>query len=222
VLNVDGKAFRSLRLLLTRPGFLTREIFRGRRASYISPIRAYLIASVLAFAMSALFGGFGDVDFEYTPDAGEVPNPALMERAAEAERTITTALNVWMPRAMFLLVPLFAALVMLVRRGSGHTFPHHLYFALHVHAAWFFANAVDSLFEGLVPAPAATTVADIVLELFMAGYFVVAFWRVYETTFWGALWRSATVAVLYMAALLLTLIAIAAPTMLPYFTGQSA
>jgi hypothetical protein len=119
VLNVDGKIFRTLRLLLTRPGFLTREIFRGRRASYLSPIRAYLIASVLAFAMSALLGRFGDVNIEHTPSPGETPDPAALERLAEGERTIETALNVWMPRAMFVLVPLFAALVMLVRRNSG-------------------------------------------------------------------------------------------------------
>ncbi len=53
VLHVDGKIFRSLRLLLTRPGFLTREIFAGRRASYISPIRLYLTPSILAYALGA-------------------------------------------------------------------------------------------------------------------------------------------------------------------------
>jgi hypothetical protein len=220
VLNVDGKIFRTLRLLLTRPGFLTREMFRGRRASYMSPIRTYLIASVLAFGMSAVFGQIGDVNFEYTPDPGETPDPVLMERTAETERTIVTALNVWMPRAMFVLVPLFAALVMWVRRGSGHTYPQHLYFALHVHAAWFFANALDSLFEGLVPLQAATTIADIALEIFIVVYFVVAFWRVYATTLWGAIWRSLTVGALYFLALMVTLVAIAAPTVWPLFLNQ--
>src|SRR5688500_699872 len=62
VLNVDGKIFRSLRLLLTRPGFLTREIFRGRRASYVSPLRLYLLASVLSFALGAMFGGLDAVN----------------------------------------------------------------------------------------------------------------------------------------------------------------
>jgi hypothetical protein len=221
VLNVDGKIFRTLRLLFTRPGFLTREMFRGRRASYMAPIRVYLIASVLAVAMSTLFGRFGDVNFEYTPSPGEIPDPAALERAAETERTIVTDLNVWLPRAMFVLVPLFAGLVMLMRRQSGHTYPQHLYFALHVHAAWFFANAADSLFEGLVPSQSATTVVDIVAEVFMAGYLVIAFWRVYETTFWGALWRSLTIGALYLIALLITLIAIAAPSVLPYFLGQA-
>jgi hypothetical protein len=30
----------------------------------------------------------------------------------------------------------------LVSRRSGRNYPQHLYFALHVHAGWFFAGAV--------------------------------------------------------------------------------
>src|SRR5262245_26809083 len=48
--NFDGKVFRSIWLLFARPGFLTREAFLDRRASYVSPIRLYLIFSVLFFA----------------------------------------------------------------------------------------------------------------------------------------------------------------------------
>jgi hypothetical protein len=54
LLHVDGKIFQSVRLLLTRPGFLTAEYFRGRRATYVSPIRLYLIFSVAFFAVSSL------------------------------------------------------------------------------------------------------------------------------------------------------------------------
>ena len=32
LLDVDGRIFRTVRLLLTRPGFLTREHLAGRRA----------------------------------------------------------------------------------------------------------------------------------------------------------------------------------------------
>src|SRR5262245_54559069 len=56
LLHVDGKIFKSIWLLLTRPGFLTHEYFLGRRARYISPIRLYLIFSLAFFAASALPG----------------------------------------------------------------------------------------------------------------------------------------------------------------------
>jgi hypothetical protein len=220
LLHVDGKIFRSLRLLLTRPGMLTREIFAGRRASYISPIRLYLIASILAFAASALFGRFGEVDFSYTPDAGETVDPAMLERAAEVERTISAALTVWMPRAMFVLVPLFAALVMLFRRRGGHTYPQHLYFALHVHAAWFFAVAAKESVEA-VPLSLVAAAGGILAWLYIVVYFPVAFSRVYETTILGTLWRTATIGVLYVAMLFATVLAIVAPTVWPFFFGPS-
>ena len=222
VLNVDGKIFRSLRLLLTRPGFLTREIFRGRRASYVSPLRLYLVASVLAVAIGA-FGGLDEAELQYTVEPGDTEATIEEGRARieAAERTITTAFNVWLPRAMFVLVPLFAALVMLSRRGSGLTYPQHLYFALHVHAAGFLTNALDSLFEAVGPLAFAAPVVDIVTELYIVGYFFIAFRRVYETTIWSTLWRGLTIGFVYVAVLLLVFLAIAAPTVWPLFTDQS-
>jgi len=224
LLHVDGKIFRSLRLLLTRPGFLTREIFAGRRASYVSPIRLYLIASILSFAISGLVGRYDEgVTGEYIPDPGETVDPAVLNRMSEVELTVSTALNVWLPRAMFVLVPLFAALVMRRRRHSGHTYPQHLYFALHVHAAWFFALAASSLLQAaLVRLPYAALATDIGAELYMIGYLFVAFRGVYETTIWGTLSRTVIIGSLYLLALLITLAAIAAPTMLPLFFGQTS
>lgn len=220
VLNVDGKIFRSLRLLITRPGFLTSEIFLGRRASYESPLRLYLLMSILAFVFGATFGGFDAVNIQYTADPGEVVDPAIVERAAQTERTITEAVYVWLPRAMFVLVPLFAALVMLLRRGTGHTYPQHLYFALHVHAAWFFANALDSLSEP-IRVPYVATIVDIVTELYMVAYLPIAFWYTYRTTVPSAIWRSAIIALLYFLALMVTLIGIAAPFAAPFLFGRA-
>src|SRR5437762_12395438 len=52
--HVDGKAARTLKLLVTKPGALTKEFLEGRRARYISPLRLYLTCSLLFFALSAL------------------------------------------------------------------------------------------------------------------------------------------------------------------------
>jgi hypothetical protein len=222
LLHFDGKIFRSLRLLLTRPGFLTREIFAGRRASYISPIRLYLLASVVAFAIGA-FGTLDQANLQYIPEAGD-SEATIRQGEAQleaAERAFNTAMNVWLPRAMFVLVPLFAALVMLFRRGSGLTYPQHLYFALHVHAAGFFAYALDSLFEAVAVLGFAASAMDVATELYMLGYFFVAFRRVYETTIAGTLWRGLTIAFIYLAILLLVFLAIGAPAVWPLFTGGS-
>jgi hypothetical protein len=43
-----------------------------------------------------------------------------------------------------------------------------------------------------------------------------------KTTFWGAVWRSLIVGALYTVALILTLLAIAAPTVLWLITNPSS
>jgi hypothetical protein len=53
-LHVDGKFFQSMRYLFTRPGFLTKEFVDGRRTRYSNPIRFYIFASFLYFAVGAL------------------------------------------------------------------------------------------------------------------------------------------------------------------------
>ncbi len=54
ILDVDSRVLRSLRMLFTRPGFLTTEYIKGRRISYLPPVRIYLVASILFFLMLSL------------------------------------------------------------------------------------------------------------------------------------------------------------------------
>ena len=51
--ELDSKLFRTLKLLLLKPGRLSAEFSRNRRASFVSPVRLYLFASVIyLFAVS--------------------------------------------------------------------------------------------------------------------------------------------------------------------------
>ncbi len=49
ITHFDGKFFTTLRVLLTRPGFLSAEYMRGRRMSYLNPVRMYVFTSALFF-----------------------------------------------------------------------------------------------------------------------------------------------------------------------------
>ena len=49
----DGKLARTLRLLLCRPGELTLAALEGRRMRYVSPVRLYLLCSLLYFLIAA-------------------------------------------------------------------------------------------------------------------------------------------------------------------------
>jgi hypothetical protein len=49
VLHVDGKLWRTLPLLATRSGFLTRDYVEGRRVRYISPVALFLFTIFLTY-----------------------------------------------------------------------------------------------------------------------------------------------------------------------------
>jgi hypothetical protein len=49
ITHFDGKFFSSLKWLILKPGFLSKEYMIGRRASYLNPIRMYVFASALFF-----------------------------------------------------------------------------------------------------------------------------------------------------------------------------
>lgn len=47
--HFDSSFFHTLRYLLLKPGFLTREYMEGRRVSYLHPIRMYVFCSAIFF-----------------------------------------------------------------------------------------------------------------------------------------------------------------------------
>ena len=47
--HADSRLWRTLAALLFRPGFLTAQFLAGRRASYLPPVRLYLVLSVVFF-----------------------------------------------------------------------------------------------------------------------------------------------------------------------------
>ena len=47
--HFDGKFFSTLKFLLFKPGFLSKEYLKGRRTSYLHPIRMYVFTSAIFF-----------------------------------------------------------------------------------------------------------------------------------------------------------------------------
>ena len=88
-LEIDGRVARTLRLLLFRPGALTREFNAGRRQRYVSPLRLYLFASLLLFGTLSLIAKFElGVDTDVTAqsfDAGKDVGQAAARDSKEAE-----------------------------------------------------------------------------------------------------------------------------------------
>jgi Protein of unknown function (DUF3667) len=52
--NLEGKLWTTLRVLITQPGELSLEYFRGRRTRYFPPLKLYLTMSVIFFSLATL------------------------------------------------------------------------------------------------------------------------------------------------------------------------
>jgi len=199
--HVDGKFLTSVRLLLLKPGTLSREQFEGRRAPYVPPIRLYLVLSVLCFAALA-FAPLRGPRFSCTT--------CPEETRARVEQEMREAVGHWTPRAMFVLVPIFAGLVAVVARPSHRNYPQHLYFAMHVHAAWFLVGAVAAL-TGLALGPARGGAVATVLGVWALLYFAVAFHRAYQSSVFRAVVAAVLVPFAYLIAIAVAMLTIIMP-----------
>jgi hypothetical protein len=56
-LSTEGALWRTLRLLLFRPGELSRQYLSGRRKHFVLPLRLYLTVSVMALLLLRVTGG---------------------------------------------------------------------------------------------------------------------------------------------------------------------
>ena len=166
----DNRFLRSFRVLLLQPGVITSEVLRGRRATYITPLRLYLFASVTYFLVAAAAPNVRRPDPVDIPGDSELkidilnPQQLTPEQKERLDRDIARAPGLLrplfaaivtdpvgfrraflaaFPRAIFVLVPVCAAMIGLFFRG--HRYPQHLVFALHVQAAVFLVLAVRQL-----------------------------------------------------------------------------
>ena len=54
--HVDSKIFGTLKILVTKPGELPAEFFRGRRKPYMSPLQTFFVCNLLFFVLQPLTG----------------------------------------------------------------------------------------------------------------------------------------------------------------------
>jgi hypothetical protein len=87
---LEGKLWKSLLLLLFRPGQLTLEYINGRRVRYIQPLRLYLTFSLIFFAVVKLTGHddvLADDEAARTPPAATAPAGAVEKAHTKARTT---------------------------------------------------------------------------------------------------------------------------------------
>lgn len=167
VFQLESRLWRTVWALVRRPGLLTREYNAGRRVRYTTPLRLYLLTSFVFFFVAALTPQHKVTSADLQIEAGShqaalrhLPPPTswfdkrIRERLGITDHIDAETANVAnarareflvanTPKVMALLVPLFAALVMLLFRGRFYV--EHLVFSLHVHSFYFALGALAEL-----------------------------------------------------------------------------
>jgi hypothetical protein len=159
--QLESRLWRSLWMLFRRPGLLTREYNAGRRVSYTTPLRLYLIASVVYFFVGGVMPQRSEPTIKFDPptvtDQQEIEKSPpfvrhIMERVMEAQkdpqaagRRVQQTLAEWGPRIAAGLVPWLAILTWLFFRRPKLFFVEHLVFALHTHATAFLLMTLHEL-----------------------------------------------------------------------------
>lgn len=230
----DGRVARTVRTLLRHPGALTVEAMEGRRVRYVSPVRLYLLASLVYFLCAIAVPNLRSIEPVKLPGSdSEVirmdPSGHLVgltgEERAEALKNLERA-PWWaqavmrpilldpeafrlrylqtLPRVLFVLVPVFAGIVALFY--WRRPFPEHLVFAVHLHTVIFIVLTLRELSQ-LARSAVVLDVAQLAATLGIAAYSLIAFRRVYRESWWRIVAKAFGIAFLYAIAGMTTLLA---------------
>ncbi|MEO0424688.1 MAG: DUF3667 domain-containing protein [Pseudomonadota bacterium] len=164
-LQLDGRVARTLTTLVRRPGELTRQYLAGRRQLYTSPLRLYLVISVLFFLVAAGVVGQGALLSE---------SQTIESHASQQAQFLSDQL----PQLMFLLLPVFALLLKLTFRARRYF--HHLVHSLHLHSAAYLVLALLLPLERAAETNVFLLTVQLALLAYLLAYVVTSLRRVYE------------------------------------------
>ncbi|MFZ2492231.1 MAG: DUF3667 domain-containing protein [Thermoanaerobaculia bacterium] len=207
IVHLDGKIVQTLKLLVSRPGELTRQFVAGRRVRYIGPIRLYLTFSILFFALAAVFpsatGGAFKVGLTpATPGERQSDFRQRLEtatRKAGQQGGVGVVVMHNLPKSMFVLMPLFGVLTWAFYRRDQRYYIAHLYYAIHFHAFVFLVLSIALLFSLAGPAG---RIAGALLFWSIVPYHFIALRRVSGGSRWATFWKGFVIGAIYWFLLL--------------------
>lgn len=241
--SIDGKVLTTLRLLLAKPGALTAEYLRGRRARFLPPLRLYLLCSLAFFLIRAAAPDQRSATaraIEARADSVTAANHADSATMARRIDSVNATSHNWLwkrmktqglrvsndgksfmtdfhartPQVLFVLMPVFAVLLAAAYRSRRRQYAAHLIVSLHLHAFVFAALSIAMLVALATPRVVRGPLTA--LEFcWMAAYVPLALRRVYGGKLYAAVGRSLALSTAYAALALLAVSALA--SMLLFF-----
>jgi hypothetical protein len=150
--NVDGRLWRSVVALLSKPGFPTAEYFAGRRGRYMRPFSLFVLLNVAFFFVQPYTGLL-----RYTYEMYTSSNDGLAAMAKAKQHELGLSPVAFSQRMddelrdekkslLLVAVPLFAAVLLLLYAGSKRVYVEHLVFSVHAYAFILFYFTAFSTF----------------------------------------------------------------------------
>jgi hypothetical protein len=205
---VDGRLIRSLRYLVSRPGFLTVAYLQGQRKPYLGPLPPFLVANALFFASESLTGGRVFTTplnaHLHTQPWSQAAELLVSHRLAAKQTTLdlyapvfdhAVAVNA---RSLIVFMALsFVAALAMVFPGSKRPPVAHALFSFHLYAFLLLLFSVATLGGAGFASEGLDDLLSITLLLACAVYLYISTGRVYGAT---SARRMAKVAILTAAA----------------------
>lgn len=208
-----SKLWQTFRLLLFKPGQLTRDHWSGRRKRYLGPVKLYLIFFALSLVLYSIHQTTAvyDVRTLARSDArGKIMeglNKMAAKRGVSTEQLSQEINTRWQSYISFsqIAYPLFVAVILkLLLRRRGLYFAEHLIFALHVLAFMLASSALLwPLFAVVGIQPAAYRFLPVVLLTTVSAawgvaYLILALRRAYAEPWSAAIFKSGAVFLSYL------------------------
>jgi len=156
---LDSKAFRSLWLLIRKPGYLSSEFFRGRRVQYLKPLQLFVFLNVVYYFSLSLFVATTFTTplatqllmNDYYPAHArrqvdlKMQTDHITYQALEAKYDQKT--GILSKTLIFLLIPIFAGLFYVLFFKKRRYFVDHVVVATHFYAAtnWYCAATASAI-----------------------------------------------------------------------------
>jgi len=188
IFSFDSRFFITLKYLMIKPGFLTKEYWAGRRTTYLPPLRMYLVLSVFYFFLHSIMDeGLLHIIIDKSPQNNPktfafntdgvpqffhfiVDNLNKGIKVTDERQLSKDFMGDYMPSAMFILMPFMGLLLLLVYKKKKLFYSYHLITVLHFHCFVFFLNSV----EELIP------IIDFILPFFFLYYALTMLKVIYQ------------------------------------------
>jgi hypothetical protein len=210
--SFDSKFFRSLKLLVFKPGFLTNEYFSGRVSSYITPLKMYLFVSVVSFFIISLISPDDLSSLSENFDAKEFVNNYISSKGVSYEVfeiKFNSELQNKMPLYFLALVILFSLPLKVIYLHTKRLYVEHLVFSIHFFSFLLLMIIFSNLLELIL-----TDIAYLFFFILPFIYLIIAVKQVYKQNFILSFFETAILFLYYIGLLIIWILAVFLITLL--------